>query len=199
MILVALTGSIGMGKSTTAAMFAEAGLPTWDADAAVHKLYGPGGAGAAAIAAIASDAVDENGVARNRLRAAIIADPALLQRVEAVIHPLVGADRAKFLDNARAAGHAAALCDIPLLFETGGEARFDKVVVVSAPADLQRARVLERPGMTDDAFETILAKQVPDAEKRARADYIIDTSRGLDYARARVEAIVAALKGLGDA
>jgi len=199
MILVALTGSIGMGKSTTAKMFAEAGIPVWDADAAVHKLYGPGGDGAAAIAEIAAHAVDHAGVNRNRLRAAIIADPKLLKEVEARIHPLVGADRAAFLADARAAGQSVALCDIPLLFETGGDRAFDKVVVVSAPADIQRARVLERRGMTEEAFETILAKQVPDAEKRARADYIVDTGHGLDHARARVAAIIAELEALENA
>ena len=195
MILVALTGSIGMGKSTTARMFAEAGIPVWDADAAVHKLYGPGGAGAAAIAAIAPDAVDENGVDRAKLRAAIVADGALLKKVEAVIHPLVGQDRAEFLAAARAAGHPIAVCDIPLLFETGGDKAFDKTVVVSANGEMQRARVLERPGMTEEAFEAILAKQVPDAEKRARADYVVDTSQGLDHARDQVLAIIEELGG----
>lgn len=195
MILIALTGSIGMGKSTTAKMFAEAGVPVWDADAAVHKLYGPGGAGAAAIARVAPDAVDANGVDRARLRAAIIADASLLKKVEAAIHPLVGQDRAEFLAAARAAGHPMAVCDIPLLFETGGDKAFDKTVVVSANAEMQRTRVLERPGMTEEAFEAILAKQVPDAEKRARADYVVDTSQGLDHAREQVLAIIEELGG----
>ena len=199
MLLVALTGSIGMGKSTTAAMFAEAGIPVWDADAAVHELYAPGGAGAEAIAGLVPDAVTEAGVDRSRLRDAILKDSTLLKRIEAVIHPLVGADRAEFLARARAEGQAIAMCDIPLLFETGGNAAFDKVVVVSAPADVQRARVLERPGMTAEAFETILAKQVPDADKRARADYVIDTSRGMDAAREQVKAVIADLTGDKDA
>lgn len=199
MLLIALTGSIGMGKSTTARMFADAGIPVWDADAAVHKLYGPGGAGTAAIAGLVPDAAGPGGVDRDRLRAAILKDATLLKRIEAVIHPLVGRDRAQFLDLARAAGHRLAICDIPLLFETGGDGAFDRVVVVSAPAEVQRARVLERPGMTAEAFEAILAKQVPDAEKRARADYIVDTAQGMDAARAQVEAIVADLKGEIDA
>lgn len=195
MLLIGLTGSIGMGKSTTTKMFAEAGIPVWDADAAVHRLYGPDGAGTAEIARIAPDAVTDQGVDRTRLREAIIADPSLLKKVEAVIHPLVGKDRAVFIDKARAEGARMVICDIPLLFETGGNRAFDRTVVVSAPADVQRARVLERPGMTEQAFEAILAKQVPDSEKRARADFIIDTSKGLDHARAQVLAIIAELGG----
>lgn len=195
MLLIGLTGSIGMGKSTTTKMFAEAGVPVWDADAAVHRLYGPDGAGTAEIAKIAPGAVTDQGVDRTRLREAIIADPALLKKVEAVIHPLVGKDRAAFLDASRAEGARMVICDIPLLFETGGDRAFDKTIVVSAPADIQRARVLERPGMTEQAFEAILAKQVPDAEKRAQADYVIDTSQGLDHAREQVLAIIAELGG----
>lgn len=199
MLLIALTGSIGMGKSTTAKMFAEAGVAVWDADAAVHKLYGPAGAGSAAIARIVPEAVGPDGVDRARLRAAILLDETLLKRIEAVIHPLVGADRTDFLARARADGHPMAICDIPLLFETGGNTAFDKVIVVSAPAEVQRARVLERPGMTEQAFEAILSKQVPDAEKRAQADYIVDTSQGMDAARAQVDAIISDLKGRIDA
>ena len=199
MLLIALTGSIGMGKSTTTKMFAEAGVPVWDADAAVHQLYGPHRAGSAAIARLVPDAVGPQGVDRARLRAAILQDGTLLAKIEAVIHPLVGADRAAFLDKARAEGQAMAICDIPLLFETGGDKAFDKIIVVSAPADVQRARVLERPGMTSETFDAILAKQVPDEEKRARADFVVDTSRGMDDARAQVAAIVAELKGKADA
>ena len=199
MLLIGLTGSIGMGKSTTTAMFADAGIPVWDADAAVHKLYGPGGAGAAEIAKIVPEAVSEQGVDRARLRAAILADGSILKKVEAVIHPLVGRDRAEFLAAARAAGHKMAICDIPLLFETGGNRAFDRTIVVTAPPDVQRARVLERPGMTEEAFEAILAKQVPDAEKRAGADYVIDTSQGLEHARAQVDAIIRELGGTPDA
>lgn len=195
MILIGLTGSIGMGKSTTAKMFADEGVPVWDADSAVHSLYGPGGAGSAAIAKIAPEAVGPDGVDRAALRSAIIRDKTLLAKVEGAIHPLVGQDRAKFLYDARQKGEALVVCDIPLLFETGGEVAFDKVVVVSAPAEMQRQRVLERPGMTDADFEAILAKQVPDAEKRAKADFIVDTSKGLDAARTQVRAIVAELRG----
>ena len=199
MLLVALTGSIGMGKSTTAKMFADAGVPVWDADAAVHLLYGPGGAGSVAIKSLIPQAVTDEGVNRDILRAAIIEDPALLKQVEALIHPLVGDSRREFLDQARGRGDAIAVCDIPLLFETGGEKAFEKIVVVSAPADVQRERVLSRPGMTEEAFLTILAKQVPDAEKRARADYIVDTSLGMDAARDQVKAIIEDLKAMADA
>ena len=195
MLLIALTGSIGMGKSTTAKMFADAGIPVWDADAAVHKLYGPGGAGSDAIAQLVPDAVTSDGVDRTKLRAAILADKTLFKKIEAVIHPLVGQDRADFLQAARNDKADIAICDIPLLFETGGNKAFDKIVVVSAPADIQRQRVLERPGMTEEAFEAILAKQVPDAEKRAQADYIVDTSKGIEAAKKQVAEIIADLRG----
>jgi len=194
-IVLGLTGSIGMGKSTALAAFAAEGVPVWDADAAVHRLYGPDGAGARAIRALAPDAVGPDGVDRARLRAAILADPGLLQRIEAGIHPLVAADRDAFLARARASGARLAVCDIPLLFETGAEAWLDKVVVVSAPPDQQRARVLDRPGMTETAFAAILAKQVPDTEKRARADYVIDTGQSRDHSRAQVRALLAELTG----
>lgn len=193
MIVLGLTGSIGMGKSTTAQLFAEAGVPIWDADAAVHHLYAEGGAGAEAIGSIAPGAVTATGVDRVLLRQAILEDADLLTRIEALIHPLVAADRLAFLDQARAGGSAVALCDIPLLFETGADAWLDKVVVVTAPGDVQRERVMKRPGMTEAAFAAILAKQVPDAEKRARADFVIDTSQGLAPARARVRAVLEAL------
>jgi dephospho-CoA kinase len=193
MIVVGLTGSIGMGKSTTAKMFAEAGVPVWDADAVVHRLYGPDGAGAVALTAIAPDAVTDDGVDRTKLREAILANPGLLKDVEAAIHPLVAGDRNRFLIAARDQGAALAICDIPLLFETGAEQWLDKVVVVTAPAEVQRDRVLARPGMTEAAFEAILAKQVPDAEKRAKADFLIDTSDGMDAARDRVTEIIATL------
>jgi dephospho-CoA kinase len=187
-----LTGSVGMGKSTTAALFAEAGVPVWDADAAVHRLYAEGGAGAAAIAGLAPEAVSGTVVDRDRLRDAIIADPGLLARIEARVHPLVAADREAF-----AAAHADAdilLFDIPLLFETGGEAGLDAVLVVTAPEAVQRARVLARPGMTPAALAHILARQTPDAEKRARADFIIETGRGVEAARADVLALLARIR-----
>jgi dephospho-CoA kinase len=195
MLVVGLTGSIGMGKSTTAAMFADLGVAVWGADAAVHRLYGPGGAGAEAIRALAPEAVGPEGVDRTRLRAAILANPALLKKIEAVIHPLVASDRDAFLADARASGAPLAVCDIPLLFETGADVWLDKVVVVSAPADIQRERVLGRPGMTAEALDAILAKQTPDTEKRARADYIVDTGQSKDHARAQVTAILAELTG----
>ena len=195
MIVVGLTGSIGMGKSAALAAFAGLGVAVWDADAAVHRLYGPGGAGAEPIRALAPQAVGPAGVDRAQLRAATLAEPALLKRIEAAIHPLVAADRDAFLAEARASGAALVVCDIPLLFETGADAWLDKVVVVSAPADIQRARVLGRPGMTADALDAILARQVPDAEKRAAADFVVDTSGPKDHARAQVAAILARLTG----
>jgi len=194
-IVVGLTGSIGMGKSATLAAFAELGVPVWDADAAVHRLYGPGGGGVAPVRALAPDAAGPAGIDRARLRAAILADPALLKRIEAAIHPLVAADRDAFLTEARAGGAPLAVCDIPLLYETGAESWLDQVVVVSAPAEIQRARVLARPGMTAEAYEAILARQTPDAEKRARADHVIDTGGTRDHARAQAAAILANLTG----
>lgn len=193
MIVLGLTGSIGMGKSTTAAMFAEAGVPVWDADAAVHRLYAAGGEGSRAIARLVPEAVGEAGTDRAKLRAAILADSGLLPQVEAAIHPLVAADRAAFLQRHRAAGARLVLCDIPLLYETGAEKWLDRVAVVTAPPEVQRRRVLDRPGMTEQAFATILAKQLPDAEKRARADFVIDTGQGLDPVRRQVADIVARL------
>ena len=194
-IVLGLTGSIGMGKSTTAAMFADLGVPVWDADAAVHRLYAPGAAGSMALAAIVPHAVGNAGTDRAKLRAAILADPELLARIETAIHPLVAADRAAFLAGARAEGHRLVLCDIPLLYETGAERWLDRVAVVTASLEVQRARVLSRPGMTDEALAAILAKQLPDAEKRARADFVIDTGQGLEPVRRQVARIVAELKG----
>ena len=193
MIVLGLTGSIGMGKSTTAKMFAELGVPVWDADAAVHMLYAGDGAGTATIATLAPGAVGPDGVDRAKLRSAILDDPGLLKKIEGAIHPLVTADRASFLTRSEAEGAKIVLCDIPLLFETGADATVDKIVVVSAPPEVQRERVLERPGMTEEAFAAILAKQVPDPEKRARADFVIDTSQGLRAAREQVQDILESL------
>jgi dephospho-CoA kinase len=187
-----LTGSIGMGKSTTAGFFAEAGMPVWDADAAVHRIYAAGGPGAPALARVAPEAVVAGAVDRERLRAAVVADPGLLARVEAAIHPLVAADRKVFLE--RHADADLVLLDIPLLFETGAERELDGVLVVSAAPEVQRARVLARPGMTEEAFARVLARQTPDAEKRARADFVIETDRGLDAARADVLALLARIR-----
>ncbi|MEL6236463.1 MAG: dephospho-CoA kinase [Pseudomonadota bacterium] len=156
----------------------------------VHRLYAAGGAGVAAIGALAPEAIADGAVDRAALRLAIQADPSLLTQIEAVIHPLVAQDRAAFLAQARGDGAALAVCDIPLLFEAGGAEAVDKVLVVTAPAEVQRARVLARPGMTEAMFEKILARQMPDAEKRARADFIIDTSLGMDAARQAVQGVI---------
>lgn len=190
MILLALTGSIGMGKSTAAAMFAAEGVPVWDADEAVARLYGPNGAAVGPLAEIAPTAIAGGAVDRAALRGVIADDPALLPRIEAVVHPLVAADRSAFLAAQTA---PIALCDIPLLFETGGDKAFDATVVVTAPEEVQRARVMARPGMTEALFATILAKQTPDAEKRARADFLIDTSEGMEAAGARIRDILVKL------
>ena len=189
--MIALTGSIGMGKSTTAALFAEAGVPAWDADAAVARLYAPGGAGGPAIARLRPEALRADGsVDREALRAWVTGDPAALRALEAAVHPLVALDRERFLAEAEA---PVVLLDIPLLFETGGERLADTVVVVSAPADAQRARVLARPGMTPERMDAMLARQVPDAEKRARADHVIETVT-MEGARARVAEILEGLE-----
>lgn len=193
MIVLGLTGSIGMGKSTTAAMFREAGVPVHDSDEAVHRLYA--GAAAPLVEAAFPGTLVDGMVDRNRLAARVLGDREAIRRLEAIVHPLVRADADAFLDLHRGAGARLVVLDIPLLFETNGRGRVDKVVVVSAPAETQRERVLARPGMTAEKFEAILSKQVPDAEKRAMADFVIDTGQGLDHARAAVVAIVAALTG----
>lgn len=195
MIVVGLTGSIGMGKSTTAQMFEEEGVPVHDSDRAVHGLYA-GKAAPLVEDAFPGTTVDGK-VDRERLAARVLGDAAALKRLEAIVHPLVRAEADAFLQRARESQAPIAVLDIPLLYETGGEARVDRVVVVSAPAEIQRERVLARPGMTVEKFEAILAKQVPDAEKRRRADFVIDTGRGLDGAREQVRAIVGALAGKG--
>ncbi len=184
--LVGLTGSIGMGKSTTAGMFQDEGIPVWDADAAVHRLYSPGGGAIEKIEALCPEAVDSSGVDRAKLAAWIGQDGDRLRRVEAVIHPLVAQDRAQFIAECDA---PILLFDIPLLFETGTDRDMDAVVVVSADAETQRDRVLKRPGMTEDRFTAILARQMPDAEKRCRADYVILTST-LDAARRAVQSVL---------
>ncbi len=186
-----LTGSIGMGKSTTAAMFADLGVPVWDADATVHGLYAPGGAAVAPIAAAFPGAVSDGAVSRPVLKAMIAADPPALARLEAIVHPLVVASRAAFLR-----AHADAtlvLFDIPLLFETGADADLDATLVVSAPPEVQRQRVLGRPGMTEDQLALILARQMPDADKRARATHVIETE-SLEQTRAAVQKLVKELE-----
>ncbi len=191
MIVVGLTGSVGMGKSTTAAMFAREGAPVFDADAAVHALYR--GAATAPVAAAFPGTVVDGAVDRVALGRQVMDDPEALARLEAVVHPLVRAERAAFLARARAAGAPVAVLDIPLLYETGGEAEVDAVVLASAPAAVQKARVMARPGMTAARFAAIMARQMPDAEKRRRARFVIETGDGLDAAAAEVRAVLAAL------
>lgn len=194
MILIGLTGSIGMGKSTTAAMFREAGVPVYDADAAVHDLYDAGGAAVGPVGEAFPGVVKDGRVDREALRQAVLGDPAALKRLNAIVHPLVGRDRVGFFQKAEADRVELVALDIPLLFETGGHANVDAVVVVSAPAEMQRERVLARPGMTPDRLDAILAQQMADAEKRARAHFVVDTSRGLDPAREQVAEIIAAMR-----
>lgn len=191
--LLGLTGSIGMGKSTTAAMFADEGIPVWEADATVHALYAAGGAAVPMIAAAFPDTVEDAAVSRARLKDHIAADPLALARIEALVHPLVAAHRAGFIQGAAAMGARLIVLDIPLLFETGAERGVDASLVVSAPASVQRARVMARPGMSADHFAMILARQMPDAEKRARATYVIDTT-AVDPARTSVRALIAKLE-----
>jgi dephospho-CoA kinase len=192
MIVVGLTGSIGMGKSTVAAMFADEDVPVFDADAAVHRLQGPGGALVEAIEAAFPATTAAAGVDRQRLGAAVLGDDAAMKRLEAIVHPAVGAERGAFLATNRDAD--LVLFDIPLLFETGGDRAVDKIVVVSAAPEIQRARVLARPGMTPDKFAAILARQTPDPEKRARADFVISTDVAIDLTRAAVRRVIACLR-----
>tara|TARA_R110002124_G_scaffold256039_1_gene421666 strand:+ start:5339 stop:5980 length:642 start_codon:yes stop_codon:yes gene_type:complete len=190
MIVLGLTGSIGMGKSTTAAMFAEVGALVWNADEAVHALYAPGGAAVGPVGAAFPGVIVDGAVDRARLAAALGQDPAAFRRLETLVHPLVLAGRLEALAAAEARGVKLAVLDIPLLYETGGDAAVDAVVVVTADADIQRHRVLARPGMTAERLDAILARQIPDAEKRRRADFVVDTGHGLGPARARVAEIV---------
>jgi dephospho-CoA kinase len=191
MFVLGLTGSVGMGKSTAAGFFAEEGVPVHDADAAVHRLYA--GEAAALIEAAFPGTTVDGAVDRTRLAQRVLGDPAALKRLEAIVHPLVQASERRFLAEAEARGEKVVLLDIPLLFETGGDERVDAVVVVSAPPEVQRARVLERPGMTAEKLDAILAQQMPDAEKRRRADFVVDTFRSFDAARAQVRAVLAAV------
>jgi dephospho-CoA kinase len=196
-IVLGLTGSIGMGKSATAELFREGGAPVFDADAAVAALYAPGGAAVGPVAAAFPGAVRGGQVDRARLSALLAKDPSGWMRLEALVHPLVAARRRDFLDQARAAGAAVAVLDIPLLFEVGAEREADAAVVVSAPPEIQRQRALARPGMSPEKLDAILARQIPDAEKRARADFVIDSAGGLDKARDQVRAILAAVSAPG--
>jgi dephospho-CoA kinase len=187
MLILGLTGSIGMGKSTTAKLFAEAGVPVYDADAAVHKIYE---AAPAVEAAFPGTTVDGK-VDRARLSAKVVHDPAAIKQLEQIVHPMLGASRQKFLAEAERSGAPVVVMDIPLLFETGGEKRVDAVVVVTTTPENQRERILARGTMTNEALDGILARQLPDAEKRKRADFVVDTSHGLEPVRARIRDILA--------
>ena len=191
MLKLGLTGSIGMGKSTVAAMFAEAGIPVFDADAAVHRLQGPAGRIVAAIEARFPGTTGESGVDRTALAEAVLGDDVAMKALEAIVHPAVGEERAAFL--AEHATTPIVLFDVPLLYETGGERNVDKVVVVSADSNVQRARTLRRQGMTPAKFDAILARQIPDATKRARADFVISTDVAFDETRAQVAGVIACL------
>ena len=188
--VIGLTGSIGMGKSTTAVMFAEEGVPVWDADASVHRLYAKGGAAVDPVAALIPEAIEDGAVSRARLRAALGNHPGLLDRLQDIVHPLVAEDRRGFLNDHQG---QIVLLDMPLLFETGAESYCDTIVVVTAPAEVQRARVLDRGSMSAEEFEAILARQMPDAEKRARADVVIETLT-LEQTRAAVRHLLQQLR-----
>lgn len=188
-----LTGSVGMGKSTTLAMFAAAGIPVWDADAVVHELYALGGAGVPVIRRLCPEAVVGGAVDRDALRSAILSDAGLLQRIEDEVHPLVARNREAFLAEGDRQGVPMVVLDLPLLYETGADRAMDGVVVVSAPEGVQRQRVLSRPGMTKAALDSILARQMPDAEKRARATWVVETT-DIGGARAQVETIIATIR-----
>lgn len=193
-----LTGSIGMGKSTAAAMFAELGHPVWDADAAVHRLYAAGGAATGPVGDAFPDAMTQGAVSRETLKNLIAQDKTALNRLESIVHPLVSADRQHFIAQAAEAGAPLVVLDIPLLFETGAEAMLDGVAVVSTDAATQKTRVMARPGMTAETFDLILSRQMPDAEKRKRADWIIPTDT-LDGARTAIRALCDDILGQSDA
>jgi dephospho-CoA kinase len=188
MFVIGLTGSIGMGKSTTARFFAEAGVPVHDADATVHRLYD--GAAAPAIEAAFPGTTAGGKVDRGKLAERVLGDKAALRQLESIVHPLVREAEVRFLAEAERKGAPVALLDIPLLFETGGQERVDAVVTVSAPAAVQRARLLERVGMTEEKLQALIANQLPDAEKRRRADFVVDSSQGFEAARAQVQEIL---------
>lgn len=197
MIVLGLTGSIGMGKTATARMFAEAGVPVYDADAEVHALYAVGGAAVTPLSEAFEGVVRDGAIDRTALRNKVVGDAQAMARLEAIVHPLVGAAQRDFRQSARESGAAFAVLDIPLLYETGGNDHCDYVCVVTAPADVQRARVLARPDMTEETFAAILERQMPDSEKRARADLIVMTGYGFDFARAQVETIIGLLSHIG--
>jgi dephospho-CoA kinase len=188
MLILGLTGSIGMGKSTAAKLFAEAGVPVYDADAAVHTLYE--GEAVPAIEAAFPGTTAGGKVDRGRLSARVVHDPAAIRQLERIVHPMLGASRQKFLDDAERSGAPVAVVDVPLLFETGGEKRVDAVVVVTTTPEIQRQRILARDNMSSEKLDAILARQLPDAEKRRRADFVVDTSDGLDPVRLRIRDIL---------
>ncbi len=188
MIVLGLTGSIGLGKSPTATLFAEAGVPVYDADATVHMLYE--GEAVSAIEAAFPGTTANGKVDRSKLSARVVHDPAAIKRLEQIVHPMLGASRQKFMDDAERSGAPVAVVDVPLLFETGGEKRVDAVVVVTTTPELQRQRILARDNMTSEKLDAILARQLPDAEKRRRADFLVDTSDGLDPVRLRIRDIL---------
>lgn len=198
MIILGLTGSIGMGKSATAGLFREAGVPVYDADAAVHALYAEGGAAVAPIEEAFPGVTQKGAIDRQKLRAHVIDDPEAMKRLERIVHPLAGQAQLDFRRHAIEQGAAFAVLDIPLLFETGGDRHCTYTLVVTAPAEMQRARVLARPDMTEDTFQAILARQMPDAEKRARADFILSTAHGFDFARDHVRAIISLMHRIAD-
>ena len=193
MLIIGLTGSIGMGKSTTAKMFREAGVPVYDADAAVADLYETGGAAVAPLEEAFPGVTKNGAVDREALRQRVLGNDQAMSKLNSIVHPLVGADRVHFFKDAGAAGADMVVLDIPLLYETGGHANMDAVVVVSAPESQQRERVLARPGMTPEKFAKILSLQVPDAQKRARADHVIDTGVGLAETERQVATLIASL------
>ena len=194
MLVLGLTGSIGMGKTTTARFFADEGVPVLDADAVVHQLYD--GEAVAAIEKAFPGTSRDGRIDREELSRRVVGNPEALKQLEAIVHPLVRAAQARFLADAERSGAPVAVLDVPLLFETGGDRRVDAVVVVSAPADVQRARTLDRAGMTAEKFEALLQKQMPDDEKRRRADFVVDTSQSFDSARAQVRAILVSVRAI---
>lgn len=194
MLNIGLTGSIGMGKSTTAAMFREAGIPVYDADAAVADLYLKGGAAVEPLEAAFPGVTRDGAVDREALRRRVLGDDAAMAKLNAVVHPLLGKDRIAFYQRAEQAGADMVVLDIPLLFETGGHLNMDAVVVASAPAEMQRQRVLARPGMTAERLDAILARQLHDTEKRAKAQFVVDTGHGLEVARQQVAEIIAVMR-----
>jgi dephospho-CoA kinase len=194
MKIIGLTGSIGMGKSTTAAMFREAGIPVYDADAAVHAAYDVGGVAVGPVGEAFPGTVRDGRVDREALRQAVLGKPEAMAKLNSIVHPLIGRSRSEAFETATASGADMIILDVPLIYETGGEKNMNAVIVVSAPAEMQRERVLARDGMTPERLDAILAQQMPDAEKRRRADYVIDTGKGLEAARAQVAQVIAALR-----